>query len=387
MKKNLNYLVIILSVICFASCTSSNVDVEGPQKPASLAAWLDANPTIKDAIRLENSNLPAPSFIGGGTLSETSWANWSATDKQALSDAFDRAWTWLYETSDPTHNLGTDEFTMPLSCPNCENLLLSNPGDTALTVIDETTAKTAFFASVAHSLAVEIGGAVSWSVLNSDAATLQKYFNSRSMMHRNNSTTDFIFGSPLGLVDQRVKYIGNSTPATPRYTYAWLVNQGLLKSTHQATIEALLQWARENLSHYYLTSTYTNNNDHWQYPSRPPVSRVIEGTIYAGDPGLHHWTAGCHGTAGFLKSVLKSVNIPVEPLYVCGHAQLYFPSIGKYLDHGDDPYNANVKNSSLPIANLFLDQATHTAWFSATPDFLDVSDPLCANIGRRTTEF
>jgi len=366
-------------------CTDKNVDIEGPQKPV-LSEWLDSNPNVKAAIKIENSNLPSPSFIGGGALSETAYDDWSDSDKQALSDAFDRAWAWRFST-DPFNVLGIDEFTMPLECTSCQTLLVSTPNDQAITLIPETLSKTTYIAAVAHAIMIETSESVQWSILTSDAATLHNYFNSRAIMHRNNSTTDFMFGSPNGTVNQRIKYLGNAVPATPRSTYAWLVNEGILQSSHAGTIRALLQWARQNMIHYYGTSTYTNSNDHWGYPGRPPVDLVISGTNYSGDPGNKHWTAGCHGTAGFIKSVLKSVNIPVEPMYVCGHAQLYFPSIGMYLDHGDNPYNNNVKTSPLDISNILIDQSTHTAWFSATPDFLNPADPLCANIGRKTDDF
>lgn len=379
-------LFLIFNLGCFGG---KKIDLEAPHKPSSLASWLDNNANIKNAIQLEESNLPAPSYLGGGALNEISWDNWSSSDKQALSDAFDRAWAWMYETDKPFSNLGADEFSMPLSCPNCEALLISNPNDIAKTIIGEASSKTAYIASVAHSLAGEIGGSIPWSILNEPSSNLHHYFNSRSMMHRNNSTTEFVFGAPLGAgsLNAREKYLGNSTPATPRYAHSFLVNNGILGSTQSETIAALLQWVRENMVHYYLTSTYTNTNDHWGYPGRPSVFSVIEGTIRASESTPNHWTAGCHGTAGFIKSVFKSVNIPVEILYVCGHAQLYFPSIGMYIDHGDNPYNSNVKNSSFSITNLYVDQATHEQWFSATPDFLPSSDPLCANIGRKTLDF
>jgi hypothetical protein len=379
------FLFILCFVVSSIRCTDANIDVEIPETP-QLETWLDANPNVKAAIALENSNLPSPSFIGGGVLSETTYENWSDEDKQALQSAFARAWEWRY-SQNPFQVLGTDEFTMPLNCDYCETSLVSTPTSQAITLIPEDLSKTVYFAAVAHSLMVELSGAVSWSILSDDASTLHKYFNSRALMHRNNSTTDFLFGSPNGTVDQRVKYIGNAVPATPRFVHAWLVNENILQSSHQATIEALLQWARENMIHYYGTSTYTNSYDHWQYAGRPPVDRVVEGTELAADPGIKNWTAGCHGTAGFIKSVLKVVNIPVETLYVCGHAQIYFPSIGMYLDHADNPYNNDVKNSSLTIDHLFIDQATHTSWFSATPDFLNPANPLCVNIGKKTEDF
>lgn len=45
-----------------------------------------------------------------------------------------------------------------------------------------------------------------------------------------------------------------------------------------------------------------------------PMLRTIEGTIDQANPeyGVRHWTAGCHGSAGFLRAILRTVNIPVD---------------------------------------------------------------------------
>lgn len=48
-------------------------------------------------------------------------------------------------------------------------------------------------------------------------------------------------------------------------------------------------------------------HNHWQYRGWPPVERIISGT---NDPvlGVRHWTAGCRGTSGFLRLVLRTTN-------------------------------------------------------------------------------
>ena len=92
----------------------------------------------------------------------------------------------------------------------------------------------------------------------------------------------------------------------------------------------------------------------------------MHGTVDANYPtlGTQHWTAGCHGSVGFLSAVLRAVNIPVQPVWVCGHELAYFITEGLYLDHGDGPYNLNVKNSPSPINSLLIDEATYELWFT-----------------------
>ena len=59
------------------------------------------------------------------------------------------------------------------------------------------------------------------------------------------------------------------------------------------------------------------------------------------------------------------LNIPVEPVWVCGHELVYFMSEGLYLDHADDPYNAFVRASSSPSLLLLIDSATWQSRFGA----------------------
>jgi hypothetical protein len=98
-----------------------------------------------------------------------------------------------------------------------------------------------------------------------------------------------------------------------------------------------------------------------------------------------HWTAGCHGTTGLLRNVLRAVNIPVQILRVCGHGQAHFLTEGTYLDHGDNPYNLDFKASGLSAADLLIDETTYTTWFGATLDNHD-TPAACPNIGRQVTE-
>jgi hypothetical protein len=126
----------------------------------------------------------------------------------------------------------------------------------------------------------------------------------------------------------------------------------------------------------------------WGYRGLAPVSRVLAGV----GPDRAHVTAGCWGTTGLLISVLRSANIPVRLVNVrgqgrsgCSHAQPYFVSEGRFLSHGDDPYNQLVKPSdegAISPGRLLVDQATWTSWYG------EGVDPFarCANIGRQVHE-
>ena len=382
---NIIFLTLI-SHIFLIGCSGTDIDVEGVPAP-NLRSWLSTHDTIRTSIKLEDD--ANPSYWYGGSLTELEYDNWSETDKNLLDSSFERAWSWLYQSGE-TSILGTEEFGMPLSCTFCESSLVSNPTGNPFLMIPESLAKTPYISYVAFSLALEIGSKLSWSIASSSSSELHHYFNSRSIMHRVGAYNDgaFFFGSPGGAGDVRNKYLGNISPATPIYAYRWFVNNALLKTTHEATIYAVLEWFRNNAVHFYGAYTIENMDAHWGYPAQASAYHIMTGTVRDTESSARHWTAGCHGTAGFIKSVMKAVNIPVEILYVCGHAQLYFPTIDKYIDHGDDPYNANVRTQpSKNISGIFIDATTHQSWFTATPDFLPTGSPECTNIGKAAQDF
>ena len=91
-----------------------------------------------------------------------------------------------------------------------------------------------------------------------------------------------------------------------------------------------------------------------------PVSRVIAGTKRRSDGKFAHFTAGCHGTAGLLVSVLRAANVPAKCQHVGGHAAVLFLADDRALTHGDDPYNRLTVRA--PTEELFVDLATFDRW-------------------------
>jgi len=309
--------------------------------------------------------------ISGDSSTHLFWDEWELWRKQALQQAFEDAWTW-YEGG-MTNFQGT-----PIPEPPPNKAVLSDD-DFPTTIFDENTAWALYLANLAHSLVVEIKGIVPWS--------LCEYPWDPGI---NNLLPSYVMYwiSSQSYPDYAV--FGGVTPAHPTYSFLFLAQNGLIGQTRFDTIAKVLDWAR-GMQHFIGPFTAKNAENHWQYRGLPPLSRVVEGTVLnptvsPSFPSPEHWTMGCGGTTGFLRDVLRAVNIPVihehVPSPACGHSQPYFPSEGYYLSHGDDPYVSFFKNSTvLPQpGEILIDQTTYLNWFTGTDDY------VCGNIGRRPVE-
>jgi len=73
---------------------------------------------------------------------------------------------------------------------------------------------------------------------------------------------------------------------------------------------------------------------------------------------------------GFLRTVLRTVNIPVVHEHQGGHALPHFSADGLHLSHGDDPYTQyTFADPSYPMSELLIKQSTFDEWFgSDVPD-------------------
>jgi hypothetical protein len=163
------------------------------------------------------------------------------------------------------------------------------------------------------------------------------------------------------------------------------------------------------MGHFGGSVNVGNFEDHWQYRGTVPVSRIIEGTKVSSSQnqewGFCHWTAGCHGTNGFLRAVLRVANIPVIYTRKVGHATPYFPTEELYLSHGDDIYGGsfyigineippldeeenpisflqNITKPQYPAVDLLINKTTYDSWFSSNLP----AEAIKNNIGRRKTE-
>ena len=182
-----------------------------------------------------------------------------------------------------------------------------------------------------------------------------------------------------------------AVPTTPQKAIAFLTTNRIASATStEAAIAGLLEWCRRNLYHFFGSPGGKNMNDLWQYRGFPPVARVIAGTTQTSNPGAGsiHRTAGCHGTVGFLRSILRTINIPVKPVEVTDHALAFFPTESRYLSHGDDPYDALSRiyppktSPPFPASRFLIDQVKFNAWFGS-----GISEAAKSNnVGRRPRE-
>lgn len=311
--------------------------VPGPRcASCDLASYLDCNPGVRRAIVWRD---PAARRYDA----------WSATQKADLAAAFD------------TIRAG-GEVGLPEAVP------ATAPAPGALhTRLSAADAWRAYVAHLAQTLVVDSCGWVDWRIPGYSSHQLRLLLDS-----------DAMFTAGAAGYELRTFPHGNASQGDPTRVYRWLRSEGLVGPDPLTTVGLVLEWCRDNMAHFLYGATPENMEAHWQYRGFPPVERIIAGTT--SPHGTRHWTAGCWGTSGFLRLVLRTVNVPATLVSNCGHAQPYFPTLGRYLSHGDDPYNRNTREAGAAGTDLLLDQATFDAWFG--PDVPD----RCDNIGRRPRE-
>lgn len=237
------------------------------------------------------------------------------------------------------------------------------------TAFAPAAARELYLSTVAHTLALETGRGVPWSLEDLNPDELDALLGAQALFWWN--------------ADQQAYEIsefdhGWAVPAPPQVAWRFLQEQRLLRPTRLETIVALLGWAR-GLTHVAGPVSRDNFADHWGYAGDMPVSRALAGTRYAGTafrtlPGYHavrHYTAGCQGTVGLLVSVLRAANIPARSRSVgsdaAAHASALFLSEERALAHGDDPYHP-LSADAAP-ADLLVDLDTYDAWLGPrSPD-------------------
>ncbi|MCE1203333.1 MAG: Ig domain-containing protein [Holophagaceae bacterium] len=357
---------------------------------AELATWLTAHPRVAAAIRWQFRPAdPANAYLAPADTDKVAWAAWSSQQQADLNQAFLDAKAWLAQGAHPVvmDPAGlTDE-------PVNQHPQTSIDSLTTLQWVTPVHMWKLYVAHVAFALAQEITHPLPWSLVDDTDETL-RYLLDSSVKAWNLPNGNFWMGTYAGAYPPalRADTRPHTTFAPPMWTYPWLQQAGLIGTTRQETIGKVLEWMRGNMAHFYGPDTFGNHQAVWQYRGHVPLSKIVGGTIDANNPGLgtQHWTAGCHGSVGFLHAVLRVLNVPVQPVWICGHELAYFPSEKLYLDHGDDPYNQVVKNHpTSPVLNLLIDEATYQAWF--TPDLTvninGTNAAALANVGRKAAEF
>ena len=355
-----------------------------------LATWLGSHPSIAAAIRWQFrwANI-ANSYQAPADGDKVAWSAWSAQQQADLNQAYLDAKAWFAQGA---HQLAMDPVGLT-DAPTNQHPQTSNDALTPMQWVTPAYMWKLYIAHVAFSLAQEIAHPLPWSLANDSDETLRYLFDSSVMawyLPNGNYGMGTYGGANLPAL--RANTRPQTTFAPPMWTYPWLQQAGLIGATRQETIGKVMDWMRGNMWHFFGPDTFGNHQAVWQYRGHVPLSKIVNGTIDANNPGsgMQHWTAGCHGSVGFLHAVLRVLNVPVQPVWVCGHELAYFPSEKLYLDHGDDPYNQVVKNHpASPVLNLLIDAATYQAWFTAdlTANINGTNATALANVGRSAAEF
>ena len=354
-----------------------------------LDAWLEANPAVADAMVWEGELLDPPPEGRCGYSKDGPWCGelhgwpWPAEYQDALFRAFEKAFL----------DLPSGVSDLP---PNAAHDTAS--GDTmAHQEYFPEDAEAAFMAYAANTLSVEIRGLVPWSIRDEgmygpdELAVLldsRKFFSRQpdgpykvsNVQHGGMSTMSapetalaFLRGEDLPYTDQSPYFCrGGSLSGC---------NGVILADTPTETIAGMIHWFRLNVIHFANHWWYGNAEAHWQYRGYTPAVRLMTGTErteYVSETGDRRdttpdartvpRTAGCWGTTGFMRTVLRAVNIPVVLETAGGHALPAFPSEARagrpsHMSHGDDPYSMLSKTSEFPSHGLLMMQDEWEAWF------------------------
>ncbi len=352
-------------------------------------------PKVGAAIKWQAA--PASSsnaYVPPPPKSKIAYSSWTARQKADLQGAFLDAYKWFGKGA-PQARMGPRGLTdQPVNVdPNTASNTVS-----ALQSVSPAYMWKLYIGHVGFSLAAEHRRRFPWSIGKYTSEQLRYLFDSTTMAWN-------IFGAryAMGTYAARVPALrADNLPKTafapPKWTYPFLRHAALVGPTKIDTICRVLDWMRQHMVHYQ-QGPNGQGGDHtfasfvaaWQYRGYPPLSRIVNGTVDANNPGMgvQHWTAGCHGSVGFLSAVLRAANIPVQPVWVCGHALACFMTEKMYLDHGDDPYNQNVKSSSQPISRVLIDERTYRSRFTSDlrVNITDPQSPGCPNVGLAAAHF
>ena len=272
---------------------------------------------------------------------------------------------------------------LPDVIPNRDADLLSDD-DFFLTVYSKEDAEDLYLANVAYSLILEMARTLPWSLDDLSDRELEMLLGSQGFFTS-------IAGTREGYQGYRVA--GFTAPARPLLIRDFMENQDLVGGSRYETIVRTTDWARRWLSHFCGGWTAGNFENHWGHRGVTPLARMLSGTRRGPDElcgpltGVHHYTAGCHGTNWFFIHLLRAVNIPAEYIRWSGHATPHFPSEAMYLSHGDDPYDGLGLYSPpfpepFPTSEILIPESKYTQWFNASNSFAENQN----NVGRQMTE-
>lgn len=331
-----------------------------------LFCWLDQHPDVAQRIVWELVDHAT------GDVTPVAYPNWSFSRKLDLAVAFWEAYHWL------ENGLGFFLGQVPTD-PPVNQIPLADCSYVYTGLTDQAAWKL-YVGTVAHSLALEIGGFVPWSVTGYTVTDLETLFHSKYMFDAGHT-----LGSTFQCANSQIDFTGYVVdgpviPAPATTTFEFLVDEDIVRNDHWKTISRLMTWARTHMFHIGGGPDAKNMEAYYQYRGDAPASRLMTGTTWtnpdnpASQSGPASWSpSGCHGVAHFFRAVMRGANIPVRYQYICGHGVPVFWTVGRTMTHGDDIYNTWSKVTPAFPANLLL---------ITTQQFVNFFGN-CDNIGRR----
>ena len=344
---------------------------------SELLSWLDHHPEVATAIKWQHkpgdirNATPVPTVPWAPAAPRDAdllaWPEWSPEQRRDLIEAYEEIAAW--------HASGAKLITM---LPGGAGLT-DQPVNLHQEVSQDSTGASLevgaaymwklYTAHVAFSLWVEINGQVPWTITSYDAASL-RYLVDSSTMGWKLANGNFVLGNPYYSYDLRADNLPATAFADPRWVYRFMTDAGMVQQTRLESVAKLLEWMRDNMRHMLGESSFGRCEEIWQYRGYPPFSKVISGTVDTenASDGKQHWTVGCHSSVGFMNTALRTLNIPVQPVEVCGHRLAAFLADKTYITHGDLPYNQEVHEQNMPGLKMMIDEATYKSWFTTDLD-------------------
>ncbi len=367
-----------------------NCPAPSPPKtsPPDLSDWLAHNPKVTGSILWQKQAAsPGNAYVPPAAGDKVAWVNWTPTQKAQLEAVYLDCCIWL-DAGAPSVLLDPPGLT---DTPQNVDPGTSNDLGSVIEKVSATYMWEIYLAHVGFALAAELTNLFPWKIAAYNALELRYVFDSTTMAWLMPSGEFWMGTYDVYVPALRADNRPQTAFAPPEWSYRFLKQNGLIGASKIETIGLVLEWARQHLVHFYGAETFGTCDNVWHYRGFPPISRVTGGTIDSANPGLGPacYTMGCHGTVGFLNAILRAVNIPVQPIWVAGHELACFLTEGKYLDHGDDPYNSIVRASSQPILEVLIDEATYQARFTTdlTANIVDLNSPALAYVGYSAVNF
>lgn len=337
-----------------------------------LTCWLALHPQVAQHLVWEEVDPTS------GAVTAKPYSAWTGEQKTQLNAAFYQAWAWL--------DGGLDWFGGEYLLDPPTNQITLLDCQEAVTGLTREQAWKLYLGTVAHSLALEIGGFVPWSIAGYAPVDLDVLLHAKSFF--NAGKLEYFTKDCAG---SEVSFIGYSVtadvlPAPATKTFEFLVEKDLIRPNHFDSVARLLTWARSHMLHIIGGRDAANMEAFYAYRGTAPASRVFEGTVYTdpytstvlGPAGFS--PGGCHGVSYLFEAMMRVANLPVQPLRICGHRVPLFGTIGHTLSHGDDIYDGWAKvEPAFPAGLLLISNYTFNFWLAG-------SGGDCANIGRRPAE-